>query len=329
MNTLYFDTFFKQQKELLQLFEIFDQKHKFGLIKKLRQTKDKIEFLAIVSEINFGIFLSAFTDDFIPSKDVFPGSKLTPDWVLFAETQKVIVEVFRINAGNEDQKQSDFEEDLSEVLKDIQIPVLLSFSYTSAVIDNWWNLKSSVVASIRRWLSVKPSEGEAININELSFTIIKYHKSASYVLLLGGFHLAKQDIRRLTGDAGRFMSKVNKYGDLCIQHKMPFIICIYMHPESWLHPDELSDSLYGPTSEYHASFELNGMYPGTTFRIIEQALYYANSTIKQSVSGVLLRYMDKYSFYPNYSKDNQLNKKTFNKLLQIRDLHTENCPLQF
>jgi hypothetical protein len=90
----YLEEFFKNRDNLYNSFKSFDTKHGLGILNQLSKQKTESKFLSLVTEINFGMFLTQFSDS-ISYEMSF--DKITPDWTIEMNNQKIIAEVVRLN----------------------------------------------------------------------------------------------------------------------------------------------------------------------------------------------------------------------------------------
>jgi len=109
----YFEIFFKDREELYNSFKSFDTKHRLRILDKLSQKENESDFLSLVTEVNFGLFLDQFSDSIC--KMSF--DKLTPDWTIELNNQKIIAEVVRLNPSAKDKAHLDCNSANSGIIK--------------------------------------------------------------------------------------------------------------------------------------------------------------------------------------------------------------------
>jgi hypothetical protein len=314
----WFNIFFQDRDALLSQMTEFDRKYRFGLIEKLKKEKVTVDFLSTITEIHFGLFFDQFCDNLKYNYPVFTGTSLTPDWTVEINGQEVIAEVLRMNATFKDQGILDVDTSLMDALEEITQPYLVSLEYTYEQIDlTGWSM-SDFKQHVEDWLSITRTVNDRTTFqNQITVKIIQGNTGVEHVCVMGGFRKIDHKPERIMGANGRFLEKVNKYGPRVEQEGLPLIICIYVHFESWLQPRDIYKGLYGCSGEYIGNFDFKEYTPGAKFHDIGGGLCYSNEKVRKNVSGVLLRYQDKYTFFPNHSNVNRLNKANLTVLSQF------------
>ncbi|NIJ51709.1 hypothetical protein [Dyadobacter arcticus] len=104
---------------------------------------------------------------------------------------------------------------------------------------------------------------------------------------------------RLSGENSAFLKKAKKYETLIRRNKLPYIICTYMHHESWFKKSDMTDFL----ANFHV-LESSMEHP--------EPVYLSKDTVPKRldcVSGVLLRINDMHTYYHNFSENNLLSEE--------------------
>jgi hypothetical protein len=163
----------------------------------------------------------------------------------------------------------------------------------------------TIIAEVYR---LNPAKQDQDEIDLENQAIEEFELKNPGVPFVGSYHPITIKPEKLEGAKGCLIDKKSKYAPLIEVAELPFIICLHFDFVCGIDALDLSKALYGPTAEFHNSFAYNGYYPGSVFRILEDALYYADEEMKQSVSGVLLRTETDFLYFHNYNPKNRLNK---------------------
>lgn len=115
-------------------------------------------------------------------------------------------------------------------------------------------------------------------------------------------------------DKGRLMEKVNKYGPVAAMHNLPFIICIYVHFESWLKPKDIYKGLYGLATTVMTGMSCDGRVEGIIHHDLTAGLFYSNPEMKKNVSGILVRENDNHYYFHNHFHLNRLTDENAARL---------------
>lgn len=308
----WFDLFFEDKKELLSEIEIFEKRRNLDLIRKLQKEKNKTDFLSFITEIRFGLTLDPFCDK-MKHNCRLPGFTLTPDWLVEMNGQEIMLEVARINATQDDQKFIDFDTMLMEAIEKIEKPYSFKLHYDVEDFDQSQIDFSDFKEFLENWLTKERSIGDiAIYQNVITVECMRRNENLTHAGVMGEFRAIKHKPYRVFSKKGRFMSKVERYAGIVESLNMPYIVCLYLHFESWLELDDVSSALYGNEAEFVGDIEFGGMFPNSIFQDISKALYYNNNLVKKTVSGVLVKRNDSNSYLHNYNYQNRLTE--LNKL---------------
>jgi len=305
----YFEEFFLDRDTLLQNFQQFASKHDLKFLEKLRDEKNKTQFLSKITESHFGLFFSSFASS-IKEEPTIDGK--TPDWEVTINGQKIVLEVLRLNASESDQKGLDFMDNFIEEMKEIKIGAFLSFSHEDNFEVSEINLETCKTI-IENWLQTKRKTGETFKLlDNLEIKFLQYSDKFSYACFMGMGGQINYDYRRLYANNSPLLKKANKYLEIIEKYNLPYIICIYLDFHTWFDKEDLFRCLYGSSCE------------GTTqslsvfSTIIEDSLYYCSSRPLKNVSGVLLRQSDTHTYFHNFSGENKLNDSIKNILLDFQ-----------
>ena len=134
------------------------------------------------------------------------------------------------------------------------------------------------------------------------------------------FHIITIKSNKLEGDNGRITEKSRAYGRLVSENNYPFLICLYLCPTSGLDAPDLYHSLYGPSVDNSRVNQIfDGYFPNSSFHNHIDGLYYRNTLIKNTVSGIILRNPDQsYTYFHNFNSNNKLNSDNIEYFLKIQ-----------
>jgi hypothetical protein len=294
-----FEDFFAGRDELLEQFVEFNSRFNLHMLSNLKEEDNKDQFLSKVTEMNFGIFFSAFASS-ITHQPSFSG--LTPDWSVTVNGQKVVLEVLRLNAAKPDKLKMDFIDRFIDKVSGIPIGAVLSLSILEESESFQFDLSASV-KTIESWLATVPREGAQIVLFDcLEVELVNYSGEISNACLIVMGGQISYDYRRLSGPNSPILKKVRKYSDVVEKKNLPFIICVYADFHTWFRGEDLFKALYGPSCT-----NLCGIYP-SIYTVIEEGLFYKEGDLFKNVSGILLRMEDRHSYFHNYSHGNRLNE---------------------
>lgn len=315
----YFDHFFNQKKDLLNAITMLDQKHGLNLRANLKRTKAEDEFLATITEANFGLLFDSISNSIKYEYKVFSESAKTPDWTFIINDQCVVAEVVRLNQNESDQKISDFENSLMNILESIELPVLLELDFNDKKINEFAINKFDFKLHVYNWLISGINIGDETTYSD-SITVIlrQTNRNTDHAHCIGSFHPMRVSESRLSGRRSRLCSKVDKYAPLVEATSIPFIVCLYLHFESWFKPEDLFKALYGSSVEVCGLHEFDGHVPGSYYHDFSNGLFYSNQHFKNNVSGILVSYNNTYSYFHNFSSVNRLNKQNKELLMQFQ-----------
>jgi hypothetical protein len=97
------DEYFETRPEFLAEINDFERRHNLSLWKKLNRERNEINFFSWLSEVRFGLFFDKICDDL--QNDYVIGRK-KPDWLINMNGQKILAEVVRLNAPEDEEKNS-------------------------------------------------------------------------------------------------------------------------------------------------------------------------------------------------------------------------------
>ncbi len=118
---------------------------------------------------------------------------------------------------------------------------------------------------------------------------------------------------KIIGQNGAIALKAYKYKSLIANQNKPFIVCVYMAFVSGLDRIDLTRGLYGSVTSLSGEHEGLGYAFNSHFRILDNALFYNNETVRQTISGILLKDHDgNFVFFRNFSSSNKLNDDNSN-----------------
>ena len=113
---------------------------------------------------------------------------------------------------------------------------------------------------------------------------------------------------KLIGQKGAIASKATRYKNAVQKEGKPFIVCVLMSFISGLDSMDLTHGLYGCESELCGEHEAHGYVLGAPFHNLDSALFYNNKTVRETVSGVLLKdHNGNFGFFANFASTNKLN----------------------
>lgn len=292
-----YDEYFKSQTEFLSKIKTFENKRNINLTKMLAKIENTTEFLSTISEIRFGLFFDAYCSE-IKYETNIDGK--TPDWFVKINNQNIIAEVRRLNPTRSDHDSLAFTDAVLDSLNQIQHPYWLYVDYSDWYTEEQVSMKtdiSELTAQVENWLNIRRNPGDTFNYkNLLEITV---HQNTSHVehVLSGGLG-GPSNIKlwRLSGNSGVIMEKVKAYKSLIDKNKLPFIVCIKLDIHTWINEEDVYFSLLGSPAE----FEQNGY----SYHDLSNALFYQYGTeskcsITGNISGILLLYQEKLTFFPN------------------------------
>lgn len=302
-----FDYFFDQKNELLSAIISLDGKHNLELIKKLKKETVESQFLSLVTEVNFGLFLDQFCSSL---KYGIRHGNQTPDWTLEMNNQSLIAEVLRLNPAECDNQNLRFSDTFANSVREIQIGCILSLDYEAEEIKNeifdyHWCRKE-----IEKWLLTTPQQNDFITLlDTITVELLYFDETLEHVCVYVRGGRINFDYRRLTAENSPLVTKAKKYKSLIAKKNIPYLVCIYMDFHTWFKKGDLYNGLYGLSCEHHE----DPIYYSHT---IENALYYSQDRIMNDVSGVLLRQNDEHTYFHNFYSANKLNQENKSVLMQ-------------
>ncbi|MGO1822269.1 MAG: hypothetical protein ACTHZG_08715 [Ruoffia tabacinasalis] len=312
-NMNLFNEFFKDKvgdkRELLD----FGVKNNILVEDLLSRISNRTDFLATIIELRFGMFFDSLFYKVAYDKKAFRGSNLTPDWTITTDKQAVIAEVFRLNASKFDQDEIEFGDKLMDILGKIQEDYYIQLDYDYSERLNQSVDFECIYIDVADWLKVARGIGDKTILFEISFEVVAKNRGSGNVVAFGNFTPIKFDYRRLSGRNSRLFSKL-KYAEHAWNNGMPFVICMHLSFESWFKPEDVYEHLYGASGEFLHSRPFGEYYPRAPFHDISRGLYYSDEIFRNQVSGVLVRYQNDFTFFPNYSISNRLDDQFLDTL---------------
>lgn len=281
----------------LSIFESDTQKK---LLRKLKREKDRANFLSSITEVNFGIFYAqnGATVEYEKKYQV-KDKKQEPDWTITLNDQVFLSEVLRLNPTQKDQKRNDFGVKLLNAIEQLEGSYFVEVNYQDEYFRVLDFSLDDIVKELKDWFSTERKLGDSITLfNNFTFTIISANTYEETVLIAGNFNSIDIDRRRLESSNSEFYKKVDKYADLIEQTNMPFVISLYIDFKNGLDREDVLSFLYGKSVDDRI---INSEYTEFT-----SGLFY-NDNAKKYLSGVMLRYNSKHTFFYNYFRDNKLN----------------------
>jgi hypothetical protein len=211
---------------LLTQIEAFEKKHKLNLLRRLRTEVNEARFLAMITEIQFGLFFDKIANSL---KYEQPIDNKTPDWTIGMNGQEIITEVVRLNPSAADKDELDFEDNFMDSLEKISIGCLLHFGYDPKTINRKQIDISKCREIIENWLAPPRNIGDKILLfNSIEVKLIELNSSVLHVCLVGGCGQINFDYRRLTSENSTLALKARKYANMIEKSKLAYIICLYM-----------------------------------------------------------------------------------------------------
>lgn len=287
--------------EIISRLDAIDDVSKKKFVKKLRNEKDKNNFLSMLAELSFYEFFAKL--GFEVSYDKTYG-KPTPDLTIVKDKSQIIVEVVKLNPTEKDMMRNDFENCLFDEVQNIKVGCWLEMRFKDEYFDVNLYDKETIVKKLSEWIVYNCKEGNQITIeNNFTFKIIRVDSKYDHVCLMGNSNSIDIDERRLNADNSRFIQKIGKYGGLIDNLSLPYILCIKIDFHAAIGEKDMFWTLYGDLV-FHFNYqichsELNGVY-------------YLN-VLSKNLSGVFLLVGDKFFYFHNF-KENRLNstvKKEF------------------
>jgi hypothetical protein len=298
-----FDKFFSHRDDLKEKFQKFDTKYKLGLINKLAKEKDERRFYSRITEINFGIFFD--TIGCSVECDKLYG-QMTPDWTIKVNGQHIIAEVLRLNPSESDKQLIDFQEKLAEILNKVSLDAGSTLEIHCEKNKAQFLDVDNCASLIGDWLINKPQVGNALCLFGVVNVIICCYNDNQNVNLVFGPDKIDFDYKRLVSDNSALLKKVRKYDHVIKGNNIPYIICVFLDAHSWFREEDLYQYLYGLSTER--------LYEKRISHFIGNALYYSSERVMDNVSGILVRRMDQFTYYHNFTSANRLcleNKNCF------------------
>jgi hypothetical protein len=287
--------FFEKREYLFNRIRDFELKHTLSLIKRLENEQNEVQFLSMVTEIQFGLFFDQYATSMKYEASI---ENKTPDWLIEMNEQIVIAEVVRLNPSASDKEELDFDDSLIDVFGQIKVGALLHFDYDEKTISRSEIDILDCKRLIEQWLFKRPNLHETITLfNSLTIRLVSYSDKIDHVGLFGGGGSIKCDYRRLNSEKSALLEKSRKYSTIINQHAHPYIICLYLHFHTWFDKEDVYRTLYGLSTEHREE---------TVFysHLIKDALYYSTEGTMKHVSGILVRQYDEHTYFHNFSNNN-------------------------
>lgn len=306
------EEFFRDKPVLLNEFKSFSKKHKVDVIGKLTRQQKQVDFLAQITEVQFGIFLESIASS-LSYENAY--DRFTPDWTMVANGQTIIAEVMRLNPSFKDQLLLDFDESLSLALQEIEIACCVNLEYLSEQIDIGGIDLKQTKSLLENWLLAQPMPGCSITLfQSLEFTLVVYSKVVNHVCLMVGGEGINSNYNRLRGNNSALLTKAQKYSEIIHRYELPYILCVYLDFNTGFRELDLYQALYGYSTEHECDINYYS-------HSIEHGLYYMKEKCMADVSGVILRYNNQYTYFHNYSSNNKLSIKNSEIFLEWQHVY--------
>jgi hypothetical protein len=95
------DAYFQEHPKVLPVIQEFETRRGLHLFKRLRQQQHDINFLSWLAEMRFGVQFDKMASTITYDRKI---DGQTPDWIIEANNQKIIVEVARLNLSEPEMK---------------------------------------------------------------------------------------------------------------------------------------------------------------------------------------------------------------------------------
>ncbi|MGJ8661748.1 MAG: hypothetical protein ACSHXL_06905 [Bacteroidota bacterium] len=199
------------------------------VLKMLKASKNRLQFLSTISEFTFGEVFHQLGFEIIYEKQY--SNSQTPDWTLCNNNENAICEIYRLGKSDKDQKRSDFENDLIERLQQLIYPCAIRISYN----EQYFNFSESdidyLVAEVNSWLSStvrKVGEGLLL-LDFFSFEIIEFKQQLDYVCCVGNSSTIDYKSQKLIQYEGlkklnEITKKLTKYNSIIQDYELPYFI---------------------------------------------------------------------------------------------------------
>ncbi|WKN32082.1 hypothetical protein PZB74_01775 [Porifericola rhodea] len=281
--------------------QVFNDQTKRKVLNKLRKERNRMNFLSHITEINFGFFYAQNGALLEYEKKYRVDGKINePDWTIYLNGQVIIGEVLRLNLIHSEQSIKEFEEQLVNRVKQIKGNYCLQIDYKNQYfLPSDYNL-DFIIEELVKWLTEPRSlMDQVVLFDNFSFKIVKVDTALDNIIVSSNVGLINIDKRRLESKNSIFNQKVNKYVDLINSIRLPYIINLYIDPDSGIDEIDVFSFLYGKTIDDRT---INSIYTD-----LNTGLFYSDNKSIKYLSGVLLRYNNTHIYFHNYYKDNKLN----------------------
>ncbi len=280
--------------EFLTRLDLLEKRSKDRFIKRLKNEKDRNNFLAVIAELNFYEifkekgFAVEYDKEYVLTKDFL---KCNPDLTIIKNGKTIIAEVVYLNTTNKDSIRNEFENYLLEELQKIQIGCCIHIGFKEEYFDVEAYEKEDIIKQFADWIPNNCVLGnELVVLDNFVFTVSSVNESYEHILVMGNANSIDIDTRRLNSENSRFINKIGKYNHLINELNLPYIICVKIDFHAAINEKEMFWTLYGDLvffedlQIYHS--ELNGVY-------------YLNE-YASNLSGVLLLVNNKVHYFHNY-----------------------------
>ncbi|WP_276371461.1 hypothetical protein [Chryseolinea sp. H1M3-3] len=228
---------------------MFSEDNRRKIIRRLKNEKDRNNFLSTIGEIRFGKLFNELGFQ-IEYDKLFPNNQ-KPDWEIRIRGSSAICDVYRLGKSEKDQFRSDFENRLIEKIEGIQQRYFLKIYFVDAHFDTTFYNVDLITNEVRDWLTSSQKEvGERISIqNNFEFEVIKSQTETENVCCLGNvspIEIKSQKVKQ-SGNLkpNEITKKLHKYDSIISEYKVPFFICVYIDFASGFKHRDLQDNFLG------------------------------------------------------------------------------------
>jgi hypothetical protein len=304
-----FNLFFTGREDFLALIKAFEAKWDIRFISKLEKENNRANFLSTMAEIRFGLFFGEISEKIQYDAEIY---NKRPDYLIQANSQQILLEVARLNPADSDQRQLDFESGFMDALQEINMGCLLTFDYDEGEVDYKATDFSPIKEICFQWLQSNREQGDELMLpNKILLIFEHYSDLYSHVNLIGGGGTIDFDYRRLVSQNSALVKKCMKYAEIIREHKLPYIVCLFLDFNSWFSLRDLYPRLYGVrVTDYGHNDD------PVQFTNFEDALYYSSIEEIKNVTGILVFLNGEFTYFHNYSSKVKLNNSNLDLLLK-------------
>lgn len=249
MNEYLLNLYCSYHPDFLEKLEIFSETNKKRILKNLKSTKQKNNFLSTVAEIKFGELFNKLNLEIEYEKKFY--TKQTPDWSLNFENSSAICEVYRLGKSEKDEMFSDFENQIRESLEKLQYNYFIKIYLFNEDFDITKFEARTIIRELKSWLKNSPKiVGDKIIIyDHFVFEIIKVNTNINNLCIIGPAksidykpHKLKQ-IESLREN--EISKKLKKYNEIISKEELAYFICVYIDFISGFNIDDFKEYFLG------------------------------------------------------------------------------------